>query len=128
MFEAVAGIFINHPFRAVAVGLFFGTLGIAAHATHRGRIYFPVFAGAAWLAYAAWESRFTGHELRLDLLAIYPGLALVSIVGLVPWIPWPARRIHPAVDYVLCPHCRFENWHGYGRCRKCGHALEGEKP
>jgi hypothetical protein len=77
-------IFIAYPVLALAVAAVF----LALHARSRRRLVLG--AGLAWLAYGAYEFGMqqrwlcTGEcNIRIDLLLLYPILALLSVAALV---------------------------------------------
>jgi hypothetical protein len=77
-------LFIAYPFLALAVAA--GFLALHAWARHR----LVLSAGLAWLAYGGYEFAMqqrwlcTGEcNIRIDLLLLYPILALLSVAALV---------------------------------------------
>ncbi|HTC23325.1 MAG TPA: hypothetical protein VK688_03120 [Gemmatimonadales bacterium] len=87
------GIFIEHPGLAALLG---GLFLLAYWLTRRPAI---AVAGLGWIAYSGYEAAMrlrwlcTGEcNIRLDLLAIYPLLVLVSLIALVALVRWQLGR------------------------------------
>ena len=77
--------FVERPERAFIVALAFGFCFLAA-ALSRAKPAWPLaLPAAAWLAYGTWEQhlRGKGHNIRVDLLLIYPVLGAITLAGLV---------------------------------------------
>lgn len=89
-FFKVMSVFVAMPYLALVLGL---CLAVAAFATARNRVkgkflikmlYVPAIA---WIMYAAWEyySTLLGANIRVDLLFIYPIMAIITMLGLLFW-------------------------------------------
>ena len=86
-------LFIQWPLLAAVPGLVF--LGLYRWSRRR----WPAVAGLGWILYAIYELAMrmrwlcTGEcNIRVDLLLIYPVLALLSVAGIVSAArAWPAR-------------------------------------
>ena len=81
-FTAMGNVFIPHPFVAIIPGALFAM----AAGLVRSKVLF--MAAAAWTAYSFYEYLMKIRVLcsgdcniRIDLLAIYPALALVTLVA-----------------------------------------------
>ncbi len=77
-------LFIAWPLLAVLPGVVF--LGLYRLSRRR----WPIYPAIAWLLYAAYELGMqrrwlcTGEcNIRVDLLLMYPALALLSVIGLI---------------------------------------------
>ena len=88
--EFLASLFVGKPLPILGVGLVFlaGHLVLRLTALGAGRHPRPLlWAFAAWALYAAWEwlvrVRTPEANIRVDLLLIWPVLAIVSLVALV---------------------------------------------
>jgi hypothetical protein len=88
--ESLASLFVGKPLPILGVGLVFlaGHLVLRLTALGAGRHPRPLlWAFAAWALYAAWEwlvkVRTPEANIRVDLLLIWPVLAIVSLVALV---------------------------------------------
>jgi hypothetical protein len=94
--EFVGLLFIGKPLRSAAVAagflLLYAALRRRGDGTHAASRW-PLAAAGAWLAYAAWEwlilARTPEANIRVDLLVIYPALAVVTLWALF-------RSIRPA--------------------------------
>ncbi len=90
--ESLATWFVGHPLHILLVALPFIALGgwprtsTGTAPSNRAMQW----AAAAWLAYAGWEAlvqwRTPGADLRVDLLVIWPLLALLSAWALARWL------------------------------------------
>jgi hypothetical protein len=87
--QALAALFVGKPLQILAVSLLFlaGHLLLRSTALGAGRPSRPLLlAAAAWAVYAAWEwlvnVRTPEANIRVDLLVIWPVLAIASIVAL----------------------------------------------
>ena len=97
--EFVGWLFIGKPLRSAAVAAVFLVLyaamrrwGAGPHPTSR----WPLAAAVAWLAYAAWEwlilVRTPEANIRIDLLVIYPALAVISLWALFRSVRTPGAH------------------------------------
>lgn len=90
-FFRIMSVFIVLPPLAAVVGL---CLGVMAYANVRNRAKGRFLGGAlyvpamSWIVYAVWEyyCRVKGYNIRVDLLFIYPILALATALGLTLWV------------------------------------------
>jgi len=80
----LVSLFIRWPLLALVPGLLF--LGLYRHA----RRPLIAFAGVTWLLYGLYEMGMRWRwlcsgecDIRVDLLLIYPALAVVSLLGLI---------------------------------------------
>jgi hypothetical protein len=87
--ELIGLFFIGKPLRSAVVATVFLLLYAALRqlgAGVRPASRRPMVAAVAWLAYAAWEwmvlLRTPEANIRVDLLVIYPALAVVSLWAL----------------------------------------------
>jgi hypothetical protein len=89
MLSFLAELFVGHPFRIACVGAAF----LGAYFFKRGAGASPgsparaiLIAAVLWLLYAAWEGlvlwRSPEADIRVDLLLIWPVLAIASAWGL----------------------------------------------
>jgi hypothetical protein len=92
--ELLASLFVGKPIHILGVALAFlaGHLLLRLTSLGVGRHPRPLLlAAAAWALYAAWEwlvkARTPEANIRVDLLLIWPVLAIASIVAL-----WKALR------------------------------------
>jgi hypothetical protein len=92
--QALASLLVGKPLHVLVVSLAFlaGHLLLRFTALGSGRHPRPLLlAAAGWAAYAAWEwlvnVRTPEADIRVDLLLIWPTLAIASIVAI-----WKAFR------------------------------------
>jgi hypothetical protein len=94
---SVMAFFIEYPLLAAGVGILLLWLG---RATRRRT---PLAIGVLWLLYAAYETGM--HErwlcsgecnIRIDLLAIYPGLLIGLLAAAISLLRGPKRPRPPA--------------------------------
>lgn len=83
--EFLASHFVGKPLNIVFVAVAFATLSVAMRYFTKGqprRAWWPLAVAIAWAAYAAWEGWIRvvtpDANIRVDLLLIYPVLALLS--------------------------------------------------
>jgi hypothetical protein len=83
--EFLASLFVGEPLNIAAVAAAFLALGLAKRLLAIGQsrhARWPLAAAIAWAAYAAWEwlvlVKTPEANIRVDLLLIYPALALLS--------------------------------------------------
>ena len=88
--ETLASLFVGKPLHIIGIALAFlaGHLVLRLATFGAGRHPKPLlWAFAAWALYAAWEwlvkVRTPEANIRIDLLLIWPVLAIVSLVALV---------------------------------------------
>jgi hypothetical protein len=88
--ETLSALFVGRPLNILAVALVFlaGHLLLRLTSLGVGRHPRPLlFAAAAWALYAAWEwlvkVRTPEADIRVDLLLLWPVLAIVSLVAIV---------------------------------------------
>lgn len=84
--ETLAGLFVGRPLSILVVALFFLGLHVVVRTSgigsgrHRHAL---LVVAAAWAIYAAWEwlviVRTPEANIRVDLLVIWPALAILSI-------------------------------------------------
>ena len=81
---SAVGIFVALPWLALLPALVFGALAVR---NHRRLVW---LAAAAWLFYSAYETAMSRRilcsgdcNIRVDLLVIYPVLALLSLAGVI---------------------------------------------
>lgn len=92
--QSLAVLFVGKPLHILAVALVLvgGHLLLRFSSLGPGRHARPLLlAAAAWVVYAAWEwlvqARTPEANIRVDLLLIWPILAIVSVVAL--WKVFP---------------------------------------
>ncbi len=86
-FFRIMSVFVAMPLLAVVVGLFLGVMAYAAVPSGAkrkfltGTLYIPAL-------YAGWEyyCQVKRYDIRIDLLLIYPILALATVLGLALWV------------------------------------------
>jgi hypothetical protein len=88
--EVLTRLFVGQPLHILVVGLVLLALygGLRLTRLGRGRTTGPLLmAGLAWLAYAVWESLVITitpeANIRVDLLLIWPVLAVASAYGML---------------------------------------------
>ncbi|WP_223471189.1 hypothetical protein [Massilia soli] len=86
--ETIAALLIGKPWRSALVAMLFLVLYLwrrsqAADVSRRSHM--PLLAALAWASYAVWEwvilLRTPEANIRVDLLLIYPLLAVLSLWG-----------------------------------------------
>ena len=87
--EALAALFVGKPLIIAAVGLAFLIAYFVWHSMQPDSDRNPralFLAAGAWLAYAAWEGfvmwRTPEADIRVDLLLIWPIVAILTVVSL----------------------------------------------
>jgi hypothetical protein len=99
-FYKIMSVFVAMPLLAVVFGLCLGAMaytGVRNRAKGkflRGTLYVPAIF---WVSYAAWEyyCQVKRYDIRVDLLFIYPVLAIATALGLGLWFTGLARSKSP---------------------------------
>lgn len=84
--RTLAALFVSRPFNILAVALLFAAVQLGLRLTGSSSTRHPwamTVVALSWLIYAAWEwlvlVRTPEADIRVDLLVIWPVLAVVSI-------------------------------------------------
>lgn len=85
---------VENPGLAFVVGVAFAVATLTGALTRRSRpCGWGLAAAVAWFAYWVWEVSVpqSGDNIRVDLLAIYPALGVVSLLGVATLIAAPEQ-------------------------------------
>jgi hypothetical protein len=90
-FFKIMSIFVWNPLLALGVGIGLGILALFGFRTRpersiaNGSLLLPA---VFWMSYAVWEYRAqqAGANIRIDLLVIYPFLAIITPLGVGMWL------------------------------------------
>ena len=101
-FFKIMSVFVWNPLLALVTGMVLGGLaflGTRARPERKGWSRTLFAPSAAWVLYAVWEyyMKKGGANIRIDLLVIYPVLAVGTFLGLTVWLTGLVlpRRGHP---------------------------------